>query len=445
MGGLRSNNRGPHASSCLSRLLSRAWVDAALSFVARENRMGFPSRLTRKTTSLLVLAVGLGLAARLAFSLVYWVDRPLTVDQTEYLMLAENFVDGRGLVYGDRESRLIRSPGYPVFIAAVFAVWRSLTAVRIAQSVLGALSILLVAALAHRLAGTRSAIAAAFITALYPPLIWTSAYVLSEPLYTFLTLTAAYVTWWNLESVQRTDMKVVPTSGRFLAAGALVGLAVLTRPEILLFVGLVTLTMVAARRWTAAAAMLVGTALVVAPWTAHNYLEHGEVILVSARGGPNFWLGNSELAPGDGGAGATPDLRRGYDTIINENVDLSPSNLERLFYREAVTWMRDHPLDWLALVFKKFFYFWVPVGPSYSSRSTLYWIGHAASYLCLLPFAVIGFWRVARRPPQPVVLWALAGATLLTSLIFFPLPRYRIPVFDPVMIVCACALLRNDR
>ena len=291
------------------------------------------------------------------------------------------------------------------------------------------------------------------MTALYPPLVWTSAYVLSEALYTLLTLTAAYVIWCSIDSLRdsphdsprRSDRGVAATSGQFLAAGALVGLAVLTRPEILLFVGLVTLMLVASRRWTAAVTMLVGAALVVAPWTVHNYFEHGEVILVSSRGGPNFWLGNSELAPGDGGAGATPELRRRYDSIIRENGDLSPSNLERLFYREAATWIADHPLAWLVLVAKKFFYFWIPVGPSYSSHSTLYWIGHAVSYLSLLPFAVAGFWRVTRRPPQPIVLWALAGATVLTSLIFFPLPRYRIPIFDPVMIVCACALLRHDR
>ena len=396
-------------------------------------------------TSLFVLAVGLGLTVRLAFSLGYWVERPLTVDQTEYLMLAENFVDGKGLGYGDGESRLVRSPGYPIFLAGILSVWRSIDAIKIAQSILGALSVLIVAALAYRLADARSAMVAAFVTALYPPLIWTSAYVLSETLYTVLTLAAAYVLWKNLDWVQRSKVGGAATSTRFLAAGAFAGLAVLTRPEILLFVGLIALMLLTGRRWIAAMAMLAGTAIVVAPWTAHNYIEYEEVILVSSRGGPNFWLGNSELAPGDGGAGATPELRRGYDAIIRENADLSPSDLERAFYGHALTWMRDHPLDWLVLIAKKFFYFWVPVGPSYSSHSSLYWIGHAASYLSLLPFAIVGFWRVVRRPSQPVVLWALAGATLLTSLIFFPLPRYRIPVFDPVMIVCASTLLRHDR
>ena len=407
--------------------------------------MVLPPSLTRTTTAIFVLAVCFGLAVRLMFSLGYWVDRPLTVDQTEYLMLAENFVDGNGLVYGDGESRLMRSPGYPIFLAGIFSVWRSITAVKIVQSILGTLAILLVAALANRLAGARSAMVAAVVTALYPPLIWASAYVLSETLYTVLTLGAAFALWTNLDWVQRANVGRTATSARFLAVGAFTGLAVLTRPEILLFVALMAFMLLVSRYWIATVAMLAGTAIVVAPWTAHNYLEYGEVILVSSRGGPNFWLGNSELAPGDGGAGATPELKRGYDTIIREHADLSPSDLERLFYREAVTWMREHPLDWIVLLAKKCFYFWVPVGPSFSSHSRLYWIGHAASYLSLLPFAVAGFWRVVRQPSQPVVLWALAAATLLTSLIFFPLPRYRIPIFDPVMIVCASALLRHDR
>ena len=43
------------------------------------------------------LAVLLALVLRLAFAFGYWVDRPLTVDQIEYLMLADNLQDGAGL------------------------------------------------------------------------------------------------------------------------------------------------------------------------------------------------------------------------------------------------------------------------------------------------------------------------------------------------------------
>ena len=43
------------------------------------------------------LAVLLALTVRLAFAFGYWVDKPLTVDQVEYLMLADNLQVGKGL------------------------------------------------------------------------------------------------------------------------------------------------------------------------------------------------------------------------------------------------------------------------------------------------------------------------------------------------------------
>jgi hypothetical protein len=51
------------------------------------------------------LAVAVGIAARLAFALGYWVDKPLTHDEREYLLLARNVAEGRGFV--------VELPGLP--------------------------------------------------------------------------------------------------------------------------------------------------------------------------------------------------------------------------------------------------------------------------------------------------------------------------------------------
>jgi hypothetical protein len=126
-----------------------------------------------------------------------------------------------------------------------------------------------------------------------------------------------------------------------------------------------------------------------------------------------------------------------YKEIIETHADISPEELERVFYGEGLAFVRDQPLAWAANQARKIFYFWVPIGPSYRGHSRLYWIAQAASYLLLLPFALAGFAQIVRRRPQPVVMWLLATTTLLTCFIFFPLPRYRIPVFDPMLIVCA--------
>ena len=42
------------------------------------------------------LAVAVGIAARLAFALGYWVDKPLTHDEREYLLLARNVSGAAG-------------------------------------------------------------------------------------------------------------------------------------------------------------------------------------------------------------------------------------------------------------------------------------------------------------------------------------------------------------
>jgi hypothetical protein len=64
-----------------------------------------------------------------------------------------------------------------------------------------------------------------------------------------------------------------------------------------------------------------------------------------------------------------------------------------------------------------------------------------ASYLLLLPFAVAGARRLlASSRRRPTALLLLATSSVLVCLVFFPQERFRIPVIDPTLIVCAAAL-----
>jgi hypothetical protein len=47
---------------------------------------------------ILVAAVA-GVALRVAFGALYWVEKPLTHDEREYLALARNLTEGRGFTY----------------------------------------------------------------------------------------------------------------------------------------------------------------------------------------------------------------------------------------------------------------------------------------------------------------------------------------------------------
>ena len=66
-------------------------------------------------------------------------------------------------------------------------------------------------------------------------------------------------------------------------------------------------------------------------------------------------------------------------------------------------------------------------------------------YLLLLPFAVAGARRLARGQQPPTALFLLAGSAVLMCLVFFPQERFRIPVIDPTLIVCASGLAGRIR
>ena len=53
----------------------------------------------RSRTALLIAAALVGVVLRLAFGLGYWIDRPLTRDELEYLSLARSLAAGVGFVH----------------------------------------------------------------------------------------------------------------------------------------------------------------------------------------------------------------------------------------------------------------------------------------------------------------------------------------------------------
>lgn len=388
---------------------------------------------------LLTLAFALALAVRLTFALGYWVGKPLTLDEQEYLTLAKNLAAGRGLVYdADGHEHFGRAPGYPVFLAALFSLGGGTRTYKVAQSLIGALTVLVIAALAQRAAGPRAEIVAAFVAAIYPPLVWIAAYPLSETLFSALELTSAWLLWTAL---RRDDTPRAPLALVYLAAGLGGGLAALVRPAGLPYVALVLAFLVLRRSVAAAVAMLLGAALVIAPWSAFKTHEAGRLILVASEGGVTFWTGNHPLAIGEGDMAANPRIRKANQALRKANPGLGPDELEAVYYREAKRFILEHPLRWGALVARKLFYLWVPIGPSYRLHSRLYSGATLASYLGILPFALAGWWKLSQQAAAAAPLWLLGGSVVLTCLVFSPQERFRIPVLDPVMIVGASAAL----
>jgi len=393
-----------------------------------------------RTRRLITAAAALGFVLRLAFGLLYWVDKPLTHDEQEYLALAQSVASGRGFVYDETletgtAQKFGRAPGYPAFLALLDAgrpmPSRTPVIVKIVQSVIGALTVWLIGAWALATAGSRAAVVAAAVAAIYPPLVLMPAYVLSETLYCATALTAALLL----------HRAVAGSSVNWsLGAGAVAGVAALVRPAMLLYFPLACLWLLARRTPALALAVALAGAAVITPWTVRNIRTYDRFVLIASEGGVTFWTGNHPLARGEGDLAANPDLKRAELELRRSHPELTAEALEPVYYREALGWIARHPLDWIALVGRKAFYTVVPIGPSYALHSARYRLASIVPYLVVLPFGIAGALRLWRAEHRPVALFLLAGSAILMCLVFFPQERFRIPVIDPILIVSAAAL-----
>ncbi len=428
-----------------------------------------PARRDARVRALVVAALLVGLALRLAFAFGYWVGKPLTLDEQEYLLLASSVARGDGFTYPDaaaaRTTRHFERP--PVFAVLLAGVLRLTNdrlvsgpkrsdgvpaafprtsseiplAIRLLQALVGLCAVALVAGLAGRIAGPGGAVAGAAIAAVYPPIAWLSGYVLSEPLYSALALAVV----WLLHVVPAGAARRVPAALATFAAGVLAGVAVLTKELMVFFLPFAAVWLLWRRGRIPALALAVGVALVLTPWIARNYAVHGRFVLTASHGGVTFWTGNNPLARGEGDLAANPEIGRARVAFEQRHQGLTPEALDRAYYEDAFRFITANPAGCALLLVKKLFYTVVPIGPSYRLHSPLYFLTTLFSYALVLACAVPGFAGLAARgrASHLTALWLLALSTVAACVVFFPQERFRTPVLDPMLLVCAAAWLAS--
>lgn len=245
------------------------------------------------------LAVCVGLGLRLLFVLRFPAFD--TGDAPFYIRLAANWL--RNGVYGfSINGRLapvdMRVPGYPVFLAAIFAfAGNSQRAVMLVQVAVDLATCFLIVAMAILLARPdsrrRVALAAPWLAALCPFIANYTAVVLCEVLVTFLTALALLVL---LETEIGRPSAIESRSSRgtnmpWFLAGIVVGLGTLVRPETPLVLAAAGLTAAAKwwrpRDWRKIARvgllMAAGLALPLLPWAARNWRTFHEVQFLAPR------------------------------------------------------------------------------------------------------------------------------------------------------------------
>jgi Dolichyl-phosphate-mannose-protein mannosyltransferase len=243
------------------------------------------------------LAALTGLMLRLFFVLKFPVTD--SGDAPFYIELATNWLKKGvygSLVNGQMTPMDMRVPGYPAFLAAIFAfAGNSSRAVMVAQAVVDVASCFLIAWIASRLASVESrrrvTIAALWLAALCPLTANYTAVLLTETLEIFLTALGILVLL-ETDLGRPADRGKIPFfANRWLLAGIVVGFGALVRPETPLL--LVSAGLVLATRWwrpqdwlkLVRAGVLLGLGLLLplAPWAARNWQSLHEVQFLAPR------------------------------------------------------------------------------------------------------------------------------------------------------------------
>ncbi|MGD8718939.1 MAG: glycosyltransferase family 39 protein [Candidatus Zixiibacteriota bacterium] len=400
----------------------------------------FVSLLGRGTPSRWAWIIfGVALALRLAYALV--AEAPPISDEQYYVGLARNLVAGAGYTSGG-VATAYWPPGYPAFLAALFFPFGGHFApVMIVQSVLGAVSAVLVWRLGREFVSAGAARAAGLLVALCPSQIAYASRLFPAVVTAFGVLAFAYaiVVYRGWRSA--------------VGAGVLAGVTGLAAPVALVLVPAAwaceLLRRTPVKRFLLRGVIMAAVAAAfVVPWSLRNLRAMGESVPISTNGGVNLWIGNN---PNSTGAYY-------YPTSTINPLFMTEGELARDKIGREFTWyfVRHEPARAISLFVPKFIYTYgadvsafqleaIPRGvkPADSARRFPARLAQTYYALFFLGF-ILGLWRyrrdLFRAAPEgaerlaALLIWP--AALTLVYLIFFGQDRFHFPML-PFMAILA--------
>ena len=340
-----------------------------------------------------------------------------------------------------------RTPVYPLFLAACYLVFgHSYAMVLYVQAFIAALAIPLTYVLARRYTSQRSSLFAAGLVALHPALITQVTRLYTEAFYTPLLLVTLLALLWALEK---------PQARRFAVAGVILAIATLCRPATILMPAILPLLMPRgwslARRAALCAVYGAAMAVVIAPWTYHNYRMYHSFIPLSVstavlwQGSPEFYhLMEQHYS-----------LAKIWKTELNEerNGGYDPFSIEgdRYFNTRAIASIRAEPQIYVWYALQKLGYFWIghPAGDwqgypifSFAALQTDFSSSEIAGIYVtrVLPLiALIALISLRRRLRELIPLLVVCGYFTCFYAITYAASRYSEPLHPVLAIIIAAS------
>jgi 4-amino-4-deoxy-L-arabinose transferase-like glycosyltransferase len=398
--------------------------------------------------------VALGLGIRLGYVVGWSSPARETGDAIYYHVGANLLADGRGFLHPVALAFAYREmpgadhpPAYIVYLAAAsVAGFRSFFEHQVWSCILGAATVGVVGFAGRRIGGNRAGLIAAGLAAVLPTLWMPDGWVLSETMAIFATalvILAAYRCWDDAR----------PRSALWL--GAAIGLAALSRSELLALSPLIVLPLFWFRRASAPRPVLsvlvavAATVAVIGPWVGYNLARFDdETVLLSNnldRTMAASWCSDGFYGP-IAGYKSYPCL---YAATVGDTQAEQNAHAGDVWRAYA----RDHLGRVPAVVAARVGRLWglfrpaqqvdletaLPGAPEVPPT----WAAFVTTWI-LLALAPLGAWRLRRRGRPIFPLLAPIVAVSAGAALTFGQLRYRTPA-DPALVLLVAGLAATPR
>jgi 4-amino-4-deoxy-L-arabinose transferase-like glycosyltransferase len=361
-----------------------------------------------------------------------------------------------------------QAPLYPYFLASIYSVaGHDTLAVRLVQIVFGAGACVLLAVGGRSFVSGRAAWIAGLLLALYAPALFFDGLVQKPSLDLFFVTALIFL----LGRIQDAS----GARGTAFAAGVVLGCLSLTRENALVLIPAMGAWLV----WIArpgnsprgagrsgvttggrsalrlVGPLLLGSGVILASVALRNYRVGHELVLTTSQFGANFYVGNNEAADGlyeplVWGHGSYPEEHRDAIELAEQAIGrhLSPREVSSYWSGLAWRWIREHPLDWLRLMGKKWLLVWNAKEIPDSDEPLVYrdasWLmrglGSLFVFGVVCPLAAAGVVAQRRRWRRLVALYLIGAGIACSASLFVVFARYRFPMV-PVLLLFAGAAL----
>lgn len=360
---------------------------------------------------------------------------PDGTDHLTYVFFARGFFRGYwpGLTY----EPFFQAPLISFyFIVCSILFGESLLAWRIVSAAIATISLAVTFFLARRLFDRTVAYIAAGLWAVNGVLILYDTSLVIAPLLLCLNMT----TLWLIHKFrERLSLRLT------LSLGIIMGLTALARANIFLLMPFLLVWMflvcpgTVRRKIIHYSVLCLVILLTIVPVTLRNYFSDPErpLVLTNTNGGITFWIGNNPSSTGT----------FEHSSALHDEVRHEMKATGQSYADMVVRYITEHPLDYLRLEWQKFVLFWR--GYEIGNNLQYYWSRMQSgvlqfpwvNFVLIGPLGIVGMGLAIKQWKKLFVVYGFVVIQILTTLLFFALTRYRLPVVPVLSIFAAYAVV----